>query len=116
MKKIEKGNFSKGCIGKSGSGDNRMLEGPSQAELLLEQIGHMAEVIDRLRLQIKEQQMAIVAKDQHIANKDQHIANLEEYIRDLTREIIKIKKYSVFYNLLLRFQKELLTWFGKIRK
>lgn len=116
MKKIEKGNFSKGCIGKSGSGDNRMLEGPSQAELLLEQIGHMAEVIDRLRLQIKEQQMAIVAKDQHIANKDQHIANLEEYIRGLTREIVKIKKYSVFYNLLLRFQKELLTWFGKIRK
>ena len=109
MKKIEKGNFSEGCIGKSGSGDNRMLEGPSQVELLLEQIGHMAEVIDRLRLQIKEQQMAIVAKDQHIAN-------LEEYIRDLTREIIKIKKYSVFYNLLLRFQKELLTWFGKIRK
>jgi len=127
MKKIEKVNFNEGSIGKSGSGDNRMLEGLSQIELLLGQIGHMAEVIDRLRLQIKEQQIAIVAKDQHINNlnknlnkaiaaKDQHIANLDGFIRDLTREIVKIKKYSVFHNLLSRFRKELLMWFGKSRK
>ncbi|MDH5662081.1 MAG: glycosyltransferase [Elusimicrobiota bacterium] len=248
MKKIEKSNFNKGSIGKPGSGNNRMLEGPSHVELLLGQIGHMAEVIDRLRLQIKEQQIAIVAKDQHINNlnkaivakdqhinnlnknlnkaiaakdqqineainakdqqinnlnkaiaakdqhinnlnknlnkaiaakdqhinnlnknlnkaiaakdqhinnlniaivakdqhinnlnknlnkaiaakdqhinnlnkaivaKDQHIANLDGFIRDLTGEIVKIKKYSVFYNLLSRFRKELLMWFGKSRK
>jgi uncharacterized coiled-coil protein SlyX len=197
MKKIEKGNFNEGSIGKPGSGNNRMLEGPSHVELLLGQIGHMAEVIDRLRLQIKEQQIAIVAKDQHIDNlnknlnkaiaakdqhinnlniaivakdqhinnlniaivakdqqinnlneaivakdqqinnlneainakdqqinnlneaivaKDQHIANLDRFIRDLTGEIVKIKKYSVFYNLLSRFRKELLIWFGKSRK
>ncbi len=122
MKKIEKVNFNEGSIGKSGSGDNRMLEG-SRVELLLGQIGHMAEVIDRLRLRIKEQQIAIVAKDQHINNlnkaivaKDQHIANLDGFIRDLTREIVKIKKYSVFYNLLSRFRKQLLMWFGKSRK
>jgi len=66
---------------------------------------------------------AIVAKDQHINNlnkaivaKDQHIANLDGFIRDLTGEIVKIKKYSVFYNLLSRFRKELLMWFGKSRK
>jgi len=176
MKKIEKGNFNEGSIGKPGSGNNRMLEGPSHVELLLGQIGHMAEVIDRLRLEIKEQQIAIVAKDQHIDNlnkaiaakdqhinnlnkaivakdqhinnlniaivakdqnlnkaivakdqhinnlnkaivaKDQHIANLDGFIRDLTGEIVKIKKYSVFYNLLSRFRKELLMWFGKSRK
>ena len=80
-----------------------------QSDLLIGQVNHMAEVIDRLRLQIKEQQMAIVAKDQHIAN-------LEEYIRDLIREIIKIKKYSVFYNLLLRFRRELSNFFAKIQK
>lgn len=123
MKKIEKGNFSKGYIGKSGSGDNRMLEGPSQAELLLEQIGHMAEVIDELRSKIRNQDLTIIAKDQHINNldkamvaKDQHIANLEGFIRNLTKEIVQIKKYSVFYNLLSRFRRELLTWFGKSRK
>ena len=137
MKKIEKVNFNEGSIGKSSSGNNRTLEGSCQAGLLLGQIGHMAEVIDRLRLQIKEQQIAIVAKDQHINNlnkaiaakdqhinnlnkaivaKDQHIANLDGFIRDLTVEIVKIKKYSVFYNLLLRFRKELLMWFGKIQK
>jgi len=166
MKKIEKGNFNEGSIGKPGSGNNRMLEGPSHVELLLGQIGHTAEVIDRLRLQIREQQIAIVAKDQHINNlnknlnkaivakdqhinnlneaiaakdqhlnkaiaakdqhiynlneainaKDQHIANLDGFIRDLTGEIVKIKKYSVFYNLLSRFRKELLMWFGKSRK
>jgi len=109
MKKIDKVNFSEGSIGKSGSGDNRILEGPSQVELLLGQIGHMAEVIDDLRSKIKNQDLAIIAKDQHIDNLNKRIA-------DLTSEIIKIKKYSVLYNVLLRFQKELLTWFGKSRK
>ena len=65
----------------------------------------------------------IAAKDQHIDNlnkviaaKDQHIANLDVFTRNLTREIVNIKKYSVFYNLLSRFRRELLMWFGKIRK
>ncbi|MBA7514662.1 hypothetical protein ES705_06695 [subsurface metagenome] len=115
MKKLEKARLEKNHL---------------QSDLFIGQIDHMAEVIDRLRLQIKEQQMAIIAKDQHINNlnkaivnlnkaivaKDQHIANLERFIRNLTMEIVEIKKYSVFYNLLLRFQKELLTWFGKSRK
>jgi len=137
MKKIEKVNFSEGSIGKSGSGGNRVLEGPSQAELLLGQIGHMADRIDDLRSKIRSQDLAIIAKDQHINNlnkainakdqhinnlnkainvKDQHIANLDGFIRDLTREIIKIKKYSVFYNLLLRFRRELSNFFAKIQK
>ncbi len=77
---------------------------------------------------------AMVAKDQDINNlnkamvaKDQHIAYLEELIRNrdaehyqnlmnLTKEIVKIKKYSVFYNLLSRFRRELLMWLGKIQK
>jgi len=152
------------------------MENYPQFALLIGQVGHMAELIDRLRLQIKEQQIAIVAKDQHINNlnkaivakdqhinnlnkaineaivakdqhinnlnkaivakdqhiaskderinnlnkaivaKDQHIANLDRFIRDLTGEIVKIKKYSVFYNLLSRFRKELLMWLGKSRK
>ena len=125
------------------------------SDLLIGQVDHMAELIDRLQLQIKQQHLAIVAKDQHINNlnkaivakdqhinnlnkainkaiaakdhdinnlnkaiaaKDQHIANLDGFIRDLTREIVNIKKYSVFYNLLSRFRRELLTWFGKSRK
>ncbi len=109
-----------------------------QFDLLIGQVDHMTELIDRLRLQIKEQQLAIIAKDQHINNldkaivakdhdinnlnknlnkaiaaKDQHIANLEEFIRNLTKEIVNIKKYSVFYNLLSRFRTELLKLFGK---
>lgn len=94
-----------------------------QSDLLIGQVNHMAELIDRLRLQIKEQQIAIAARDQHINNlnkaivaKDQHIANLDGFIRDLTGEIVKIKKYSVFYNLLSRFRRELLMWFGKSKK
>ena len=77
---------------------------------------------------------AIVAKNQHINNlnkaitlKDQRIAYLESLIRDrdaqhyqnlmdLTKEIIKTKKYSVFYNLLSRLRKELLKFFGKVKK
>jgi len=65
----------------------------------------------------------IAAKDQHINNlnktiaaKDQHIAYLEEFIRNLTMEIVNIKKYSVFYNLLSRFRRELLMWFGKSKE
>jgi len=116
MKNIKKGNFSESSIGKSGSGGNRMLEEPSQVELLLGQIGHMAEVIDELRSKIRNQDVAIIAKDQHIYNLNRAIAAKDHYIADLTSEIIKIKKYSVFYNLLLRLQKELLTWFGKSRK
>jgi len=148
-------------IRKFDSGDNYILERPSQVEFLLEQIAQMAEVIDDLGSEIGEQHLtimakefqndslnkAIVAKDQHINNlnkaiiakeehinnlnqaivaKDQRIANLEGLIRDrdaeryqnlmnLTKEIIKIKKYSVFYNLLSRFRKELLRFFSKIR-
>jgi len=109
MKEIEKVNFTEGSIEKSGSGDNRVLEGPSQVELLLGQIGHMADVIDDLRSKIRNQDIAIIAKDQRIAN-------LEEFIRKLTKEIVKIRKYSVFYNLLSRFRRELLMWFGKTRK
>jgi len=123
MKKIEKVNFSECSIGKSGSGGNRMLEGPSQAEFLLGQIGHMADRIDDLRSKIRSQDLAIIAKDQHINNlnkainvKDQHIANLDGFIKDLTRKIIKIKKYSVFYNLLSRFRRELSNFFAKIQK
>ena len=123
MKKIEKVHFSEGSIGKSGSGDNCVLEEPSQVELLLEQIADIAELIDGLRLETKNQDLAIIAKDQHINNlnkainaKDQHIANLEGFIRNLTKEIAQIKKYSVFYNLLLRFRRELLMWLGKIQK
>ncbi len=108
MKKLEKARLEKNHL---------------QSDLFIGQIDHMAEVIDRLRLQIKEQQMAIIAKDQHIANKDQHIANkdqhianLERFIRNLTMEIVKIKKYSVFYNLLSRFRRELLMWFGKSKE
>ncbi len=121
------------------------------SDLLIGQVDHMAELIDRLQLQIKQQHLAIVARDQHINNrdqhinnrdqhinnlnkaivardqhinnlnkaiaaKDQHIANLDGFIRNLTREIVNIKKYSVFYNLLSRFRRELLTWFGKVRK
>jgi len=73
-----------------------------QFDLLIGQVDHMTELIDRLRLQIKEQQLAIAAKDQHI--------------RNLTMEIVNIKKYSVFYNLLSRFRREILMWFGKSRK
>ncbi len=94
----------------------------------------MAELVDDLELETERQHLAIIAKDQHIDNlnkatvtKDQHIANLERLIRDrdarhyqnlmnLTKEIVKIKKYSVFYNLLLRFRKEILKFVGKIRK
>jgi hypothetical protein len=94
MKKLEKARLEKNHL---------------QSDLFIGQVNHMAELIDRFRLQIKEQRVAIIAKNQHIAN-------LEAYIRDLTREIVKIKKYSVFYNLLSRFRKELLMWFGKSRK
>ena len=149
-------------IRKFDSGDNRVLEQPSQSELFLEQIAQMAEVIDDLGSEIENHHLAIIvkeqdindlnkaligedeytnnlnkalaAKDQHMDNlnktisaKDQHIANLERLIRDrdaehyqnltnLTKEIIKIKKYSVFYNLLLRFRKELLKFLGKVQK
>ncbi len=106
-------------------------------DLFIGQVAHMAEFIDRLRLQIKEQQLAIVAKDRYINNlnkaiaakdqhinnlnkviiaKDQHITNLERFIRNLTKEIVEIKKYSIFYNLLSRFRREILMWLGKIRK
>jgi len=149
-------------IRKFDSGDNRVLEQPSQSELLLEQIAQMAEVIDDLGSEIENHHLAIIvkeqdindlnkaligkdeytnnlnkalaAKDQHIDNlnkaitlKDQHIAYLESLIRDrdaehyqnltnLTKEIIKIKKYSVFYNLLSRFRKGLLKFLGKVEK
>jgi hypothetical protein len=134
MKKIEKVNFSEDSIGKSGSGDSRMLERPSQVELLLEQIAHMAEQIDEFRSKIRNQDLAIIAKDQHINNlnraivaKDQRIANLERLIRNrdaehyqnlmnLTKEIIQIKKYSVFYNLLSELRRELLKFLGKVQK
>jgi predicted nucleic acid-binding Zn-ribbon protein len=108
MKKLEKARLEKNHL---------------QSDLFIGQIDHMAELIDRPRLQIKEQQMAIIAKDQHINNlnkaivaKDQHIANLERFIRNLTMEIVKIKKYSVFYNLLSRFRRELLKVFGKSKE
>jgi len=116
MRNIKKGNFSEGSIGKSTSDDNRILEGPSQVELLLGQIAHMAEVIDDLRAKIRNQDSAIIVKDQHIDNLNRAIAAKDHYIADLTSEIIKIKKYSVLYNVLLRLRKELLTWFGKSRK
>jgi chromosome segregation ATPase len=167
MKKIKKVHFSEGSIGKSGSGDNCVLEEPSQVELLLEQIADIAELIDGLglRLETKNQDLAIIAKGQRINNlnktinakgqhinnlnkainakdqyinnlnktinakgqhinnlnkaiaaKDQHSANLEGFIRNLTREIVNIKKYSVFYNLLLRFRRELSNFFVKIQK
>ena len=131
-KKIGKVNFSEGSIGKSDSGDNRMLEESSEVGLLLGQIADKAEQIDEFRSKIKNQDLAIIAKDQHINNlnkaviaKDHHIAYLESLIRDrdaehyqnlmnLTKEIVKIKKYSVFYNLLLRFRRELLKFFCKV--
>ena len=137
MKKIKKVDSSEESIGESNSGNNRMVEQTSQVELLLGQISHMAELIDDLREKIRNQDLAIIAKDEHINNlnkvivakdhdinnlnkaiaaKDQHIANLDGFIRNLTREIVNIKKYSVFYNLLSRFRRELLMWFGKIRK
>jgi len=134
MKKIKKVDFSEDRIGKSNSGNNRMLEQTSQVELLLGQIGHMVQLIDDLREKIRNQDLAIIAKDQHINNlnkvitpKDQHIAYLESVIRDrdaahyqnlmnLTKEIARIKKYSVFYNLLFRFRRELLKFFGKTHK
>jgi len=116
MKNIKKGNFSESSIGKSGSGGNRMLEEPSQVELLLGQIGHMAEVIDELRSKIRNQDLAIIAKDKHIDNLNRAIAAKDHHIADLTSEIIKIKKYSVFYNLLSRFRAEILRLFGKIHK
>jgi len=134
MKKIKKVDSSEESIGKSNSGNNRMLEQTSQVELLLGQIGHMAQLIDELREKIRNQDSAIIAKDQHINNlnkvitpKDQHITNLERLIRDrdaahyqnlmnLTKEIAQIKKYSVFYNLLRRFRRELLKFFGRIRR
>jgi len=107
MKKIEKVNFSEGSIGKSGSGDNCVLEEPSQVELLLEQIADITELIDGLRLKTKNQDLAIIAKDQHIANLERLIRDRDaEHYRNpmnLTKEIVKIKKYSVFYNLLSRF-------------
>jgi len=115
--------IKKYSAGKSHSEENRMINEPFQAELLLAQIAHMAEIIDDLRLKVKDQHLAIIAKDrhidareQHIDAREQHIANLEEFIRNLTKEIVKIKKYSVFYNLLSRFRRELLIWFGKSKK
>jgi len=130
MRKIEKVNFSEGSIGKSGSGDNRMLEGLSQVELLLGQIGHMAEVIDDLRSKVKNQDLAIIAKDQHINNlnkaiaaKDQHIAiiaknqyinNLnkvievkEQRIVSLVKQLILIKKYYGFDNIARKIWRKL---------
>jgi len=99
MENIEKVNFSEGSIGKSGSDDNRMLERPSQVELLLGQIGHMADLIDRLQLQIKEQSSVIVAKDQHICNFDKAVEGKSQYIRSLTSEIERIKEHSLLYNI-----------------
>ena len=134
VKKIGKVNFNESSIGKSGSGDNCILEGASQVELLLGQIADMAEQIDEFRSRISNQDLAIIAKDQRINNlnramvaKDQHIANLERLIRDrdaeyyqnlmnLAREIVQIKKYSVFYNLLLRLRRGLLKFLGKTQK
>jgi len=120
------------CL-KNGQNLNAFMSGgPARTELLLGGIAHMAEQIDEFRSKIKNQDLAIIAKDQHINNlnraivaKDQHIANLERLIRDkdaehyqnlmnLTKEIVKIKKYSVFYNLLLRFRRELLKFFCKV--
>jgi len=132
--------LSEELIEKFDSGDNRMLERPSQAEALLVQISHMAELVDDLEsdiaknLYINNLNKPIIAKDRYINNlnkamvaKDQHIAYLDELIRNrdaehyqnlmnLTKEIVKIKKYSVFYNLLSRFRRELLKFFGKIQK
>ena len=99
MKNIKKVNFSEGSIGKSGSDDNCMLERPSQVELLLGQIGHMADLIDRLQLQVKEQSSVIVAKDQHICNLNKSIEGKSQYIRSLTREIEHIKEHSLLYNI-----------------
>lgn len=108
--------IKKYSVGKSHSEENRMIKEPLQVELLFTQIAHMAEVIDELRSKVRDQHLAIIAKDHHINNLNEHNANLEEFIRNLTREIVNIKKYSVFYNLLSRFRKELLIWFGKSKK
>jgi len=99
MKKIEKVNFSEDSIGKSGTDDNRMLERPSQVELLLGQIAHMADLIDRLQLQVKEQSSVIVAKDQHICNLNKAVEEKSRYIRSLTSEIERIKEHSLLYNV-----------------
>ena len=154
--------FREELIGKFHSGDNGVLEGTSQVEALLEQMVHMAELIDDFRLESRSQYLAIIGKNQHINNldrtlsaknqyinnlnkaivakdqhinnlnkaitlKDQHIAYLESLIRDrnaehyqnlmnLTKEIVRIRKYSVFYNLLSRFRKGLLKFLGKVQK
>jgi len=154
--------FREELIGKFHSGDNGVLEGTFQVEALLEEMAHMAELIDDFSLERRNQYLAIIRKNQHINNlnkalvgkdqhinnlnkaivtkdqdidnlnrllaaKDEHIANLERLIRDrdaehyqnlmnLTKEIVRIKKYSVFYNLLSRFRRQLLKFLGKTQK
>jgi len=133
-KKIEKVNFSETSIVKSRSGDSRMLEPSSQVEVLPQEIAQMAEQIDELRSKIRNQDLAIIVKDQHISNlnralraKDHRITNLERLIRErdaqhyqnlmnLTKEIVQTKKYSVFYNLLSRFRRQLLKFLGRTQK
>lgn len=78
MKKKEY--FSKESIRKFDSGDNCMLEGPPQVELLLGQIGYMAELIDRLRLEIKRQRLVIVVKDRYIHSVGRIVEGRYQYI------------------------------------
>jgi len=112
--------LSEELIEKCDSGDNRMLESPFQDEALLALISHMAELVDDLELEIERQHLAIIAKDQHIANLERLIRDRDaghyQNLINLTEQIIQIKKYSVFYSLLSRFRKEILKFFGKIRK
>ena len=154
--------FGEELIGKFHSGGNGVLEGTTQVEPLLEELAHMAGLIDDLNLERRDHYLVIGSKNQHINNlnkalsakdehinnlnegisardehinnlnkaialKDQHIAYLENLIRDkdaqhyqnlmnLTKEIVKIKKYSVFYNLLSRFRRKLLRFLGKVQK
>ena len=77
---INKGEKSMNKTEKISSEDNHL-----QSDLLIGQVNHMAELIDRLQLKIKQQHSAIIAKDQ--------------YILSLVREINDIKERSLLYNI-----------------
>jgi len=78
-----------------------------ESNLLIGQVAHMAELIDRLWFQIKEQGSVIVAKDQHMNNLNRVIEQKNQYISSLSAEISQIKKHSLLYNIVAGFWRRL---------
>lgn len=77
------------------------------SDLPIKQIMHMAEQIDLLRSRVNNQRIAIIAKDQHINNLNKIMEAKEQRIVNLVRELIRIKKYYGFDNVLRKVWRKL---------